>query len=143
VVDLADLADCLATNDIAILATAAPHPLVDAGILRSARPAGAGPLTLVDLSLPRNVDPSVRALDSVRLIDLADLRADGASDAGNLADDVAATEVIIESELRRYLRWRESRSAVASARRDDASNAGDPDATARRRCRLAVDVRRP
>jgi len=32
VVDLADLADCLATSDIAILATAAPHPLVDADI---------------------------------------------------------------------------------------------------------------
>jgi glutamyl-tRNA reductase len=43
VVDLADLADCLTTSDIAILATAAPHPLVDARILRSARVPGAGP----------------------------------------------------------------------------------------------------
>jgi glutamyl-tRNA reductase len=118
VVDLADLAGCLATNDIAILATAAPHPLVDAQLLRSARPAGAGPMTLVDLSLPRNVDPSVRALASVRLIDLADLRAGGASDAGDLADELAATEEIIETVLRRYLRWLESRSAAASLRRD-------------------------
>jgi glutamyl-tRNA reductase len=150
VVDLADLADCLATNDIAILATAAPHPLVDAGILRSARPAGAGALTLVDLSLPRNVDPSVRALASVRLIDLADLRAGGASDAGDLADVLAAIEVIIEGELGRYLRWRERRSAMASLRsdagdprliNDNASNAADPDATARRLHRLAVDAR--
>ena len=117
VVDLADLADCLATNDIAILATAAPHPLVDVRILRSARPAGTGSMTLVDLSLPRNVDPSVRALASVRLIDLADLRAGGASDAGDLADELAATEGIIETELRRYLRWLESRSAAASLRR--------------------------
>jgi glutamyl-tRNA reductase len=117
VVDLAGLAECLATNDIAILATAAPHPLVDARILRSARPADAGSLTLVDLSLPRNVDPSVRALPSVRLIDLADLRAGGAGDAGDLADELAATEEIIETELRRYLRWLESRSAADSLRR--------------------------
>jgi glutamyl-tRNA reductase len=117
VVDLADLADCLATTDIAILATAAPHPLVDARMLRSARPAGRRSLTLVDLSLPRNVDPSVRELASVRLIDLADLRAGGARDAGDLADDLAATEEIIEAELRRYRRWLESRSAAAALRR--------------------------
>jgi glutamyl-tRNA reductase len=114
VVDLAGLADCLATSDIAILATAAPHPLVDPGLLRSARAAGAGPLTLVDLSMPRNVDPGVRALPRVRLIDLADLRAEGMTDAGDLARDLAATEEIIETELRRYLRWLAGRSAAAA-----------------------------
>ena len=57
VVDLRDLAGCLAASDIAILATTAPQPLVDTRMLRSARAAGAGPLTLVDLSMPRNVDP--------------------------------------------------------------------------------------
>jgi glutamyl-tRNA reductase len=117
VVDLADLAGQLATTDIAILATAAPHPLVDASILRSARAASAGSLTLVDLSMPRNVDPAVRALPSVRLIDLADLRSDGMSDAGDLARDLAATEEIIETELQRYLRWLAGRSAAAALRR--------------------------
>jgi glutamyl-tRNA reductase len=117
VADLADLADCLATSDIAILATAAPHPLVDANILRSARAVGAGPLTLVDLSMPRNVDPAVRALPWVRLINLADLRSDGMSDAGDLAHDLAATEEIIETELQRYLHWLASRSAAAALHR--------------------------
>ncbi|HKE65745.1 MAG TPA: NAD(P)-dependent oxidoreductase, partial [Micromonosporaceae bacterium] len=104
VVDLADLSACLGACDVAILATAAPHPLVDARGLTTARPAAVRPaavrpaavrpaavrpaaarpaaarpnasgrLTLVDLSLPRNVDPDVRALPSVRLLDLADLR---------------------------------------------------------------------
>jgi glutamyl-tRNA reductase len=117
VVDLADLADCLATSDIAILATAAPHPLVDARILRSARAADAGPLTLMDLSMPRNVDPAVRALPWVRLIDLADLRSDGMGDADDLAHDLAATEEIIEAELQRYLRWLAGRSAAAALHR--------------------------
>jgi glutamyl-tRNA reductase len=116
-VDLGRLVDCLATSDIAILATAAPHPLVDAHTIRSARGAGAGPLTLLDLSLPRNVDPSVRTLPSVRLIDLVDLRAGGATDAGDLADDVALTEAIIESEVLRYQRWRSSRTAAGALQR--------------------------
>jgi glutamyl-tRNA reductase len=117
VTDLADLADCLAASDIAILATTAAQPLVDARTLRAARAAGAGPLTLVDLSMPRNVDPAVRALPFVRLIDLADLRPDGMSDVGNLVHDVAATEEIIETEMRRYLRWLAGRSAAAALHR--------------------------
>lgn len=114
VVDLADLAACLAACDIAILATAAPHPLVDARILRSARPTGAGPLMLVDLSLPRNVDPDVRALPTVELTDLADLRAAAATQTSDFTTDMAVTEEIIEGELARYLRWLAGRSAAAA-----------------------------
>ncbi len=117
VVDLADLAGCLAASDIAVLATAAPHPLVDVRMLQSAPGARAGLLTLLDLSLPRNVDPGVRALPWVRLIDLADLRSAGMSGAGELAGDLAAAEQIIETELRRYLRWLASRSAATAVRR--------------------------
>jgi len=117
VVDLASLADCLAASDVAILATTAPHPLVDARMLRSARDASAGPLTLVDLSMPRNVDPAVRALPWVRLIDLAGLRFDGMSEAGGLARDLAATEEIIDTELQRYRRWLAGRSAAAALHR--------------------------
>jgi len=117
VADLAGLAGCLAASDIAILATAAPHPLVDPRVLRSARPAAAGPLTLVDLSLPRNVDPAVRALPGVELIDLADLRRQEGSRAGDLAHHLAATEEIIEAELARYLRWLGGRPAAAALRR--------------------------
>ena len=114
VVDIADLADCLARTDIAIMATAAPHPLVDSGMLRSARAAGGGPLTLVDLSMPRNVDPAVRALPWVRLIDLADLRSRGVSDAADLAGELVVTEEIVEAELRRYLQWLAGKSAAAA-----------------------------
>src|SRR6516164_3485341 len=117
VVDLADLADCLATSDIAILATAAPHPLVDVDILRSARAVDAGPLTLVDLSMPRNVDLGVRALPRVRLIDLADLRSDGMNDADDLTRELAVTEEIVEIELQRYLHWLAGRSAGAALHR--------------------------
>jgi glutamyl-tRNA reductase len=117
VVDLAGLADCLAASDVAILATTAPHPLVDPHLLRSARAAGAGRLTLVDLSMPRNVDPAARALPWVRLIDLADLRSDGTADAGDLVRDLAAAEEIIETELQRYLGWLAGRPAAAALHR--------------------------
>jgi glutamyl-tRNA reductase len=71
----------------------------------------------VDLSMPRNVDPAVRALPWIRLIDLADLRSDGTPEAGHLVHDLAATEEIIEAELQRYLRWLAGRSAAAALHR--------------------------
>jgi glutamyl-tRNA reductase len=137
VVDLAGLVGCLAASDIAILATTAPHPLVDADILRSARAAGAGPLTLVDLSMPRNVDPAARALPWVRLIDLADLRSAGTSDAGGLVHDLAATEEIIEAELQRYLRWLAGRSAAAALHR---MRSGAEDVAREELARIAGDL---
>ena len=137
VVDIADLADCLATSDIAVLATTAPHLLVDAHTLRSARAAGAGPLTLVDLSMPRNVDPIVRALPWVRLIDLADLRSGGMSDAGDLVHDLTAAEEIIETELRRYVRWLAGRSAAAALHR---MRNGAEDIAREEMARIAVEL---
>jgi glutamyl-tRNA reductase len=112
VVDIADLAGNLAKSDIAILATTAPRPLVDLRILQLARAVGAGPVTLLDLSMPRNVDPRVRALPWVRLIDLADLRSGGMSNAGDLVRELEAAEEIVEIELRRYRRWLAGRSAA-------------------------------
>jgi len=137
VADIGGLADCLATSDIAILATTASQPLIDARMLRSARAAGAGPLTVVDLSMPRNVDPAVRALPWVRLVDLADLRSDGLNGAGDLAGDLAATEEIIETELRRYLRWLAGRSAAAALHR---MRSGAEDIAREEMARIAGDL---
>ena len=119
VVDLAELPAVLATTDVAFLATAAPHPLVDAELLRACRPAGDPPLTLMDLALPRNVHSSVRELPSVRLIDLADLRA---AEAPVLVAEVAAVEEVIDTELARYRRWAAARRVGPALRRmrDDA-----------------------
>ncbi len=114
VVDLDALPVALATADVAVLATAAPHPLVDADLLRACRPAGSPRLTLLDLALPRNVHPSVRELASVRLIDLADLRA---ADAPVLVAEVAAVEQVIEAELARHRRWAAARGVGPALRR--------------------------
>jgi glutamyl-tRNA reductase len=141
-VDLDALPEFLRRADLAVLATAAPHPLVDVDLVRSARRDTATTLTLIDLSLPRNVDPSVRTLPSVRLIDLADLRTMGAADAVTFTQQVAATEAVIELELARYRRWLAARSAAAALRqlradghdiaRAEIARAGDlpPDAQA-------------
>lgn len=120
VVDLSRLTEVLQTADLAIFGTAAPHRLLAAGQLADLT-ARRNDLVIVDLCVPRNVDPAVRSVPGVRLVDLTDLRAAGAPESEAVSRDVAAAEQIVEEELVRYLRWLAGRSAAASIRqlRDD------------------------
>ena len=71
--------------------------------------------------MPRNVDPAVRDLPGVRLLDLADLRATGtpATDAATdaVTTDLATADQLITDELDRYQRWLAGRAAAGSIRR--------------------------
>jgi glutamyl-tRNA reductase len=114
-VDLAQLVDVLARADVAIFATGAPHPLVDADRLASV--SAAPDLLVLDLCVPRNVDPAVRGIPGVDLVDLADLRAQGRAECESVAHDLLSAEGIIAEEVDRYVRWLAGRSAVAPLRR--------------------------
>jgi glutamyl-tRNA reductase len=116
VVDLARLVDVLRTSDVAIFGTAAPHRLLDAERLA---PALAGPtrrLLVLDLCVPRNVDPDVGTLPGAHLVDLDELRAQGAPGSEAISRDVAQAERIVGEELDRYQRWLAGRAAATSVR---------------------------
>lgn len=95
--ELADLVAVLATADLVICATSASSDLVrlqDVRTSAAARVSGRS-LTLVDLSLPRTVEPLVAALPGVRLIGLDDL-GDGDDPLGRQAAAVvAAAESVV------------------------------------------------
>ena len=119
-VDLADLARVLGRVDVAVFATAAPHPLVDAAGLSRSRAAGSRAgrrLLVLDLCVPRNVDSAVRGLTGVRLVDLDDLRAAGTRDVESMACHVQTAERIVAEDVDRYVRWLGGRSAVVPLRR--------------------------
>jgi len=86
---LEELPARLATADVVFVATSAGRQILRAELVSAvvaARPDR--PLTVVDLSLPRNVDPAVDAVPGVRLLDLDDL-----GDAGSgIAPDLWALE---------------------------------------------------
>ncbi|MCP3421736.1 glutamyl-tRNA reductase [Nocardioides pinisoli] len=72
-VPLDRLVDELATADIVISCTGAPEPLVRLGDVVTARGSSDRPLTVIDLALPHDVDPSLADLPGVELINLAGL----------------------------------------------------------------------
>lgn len=117
VVDLARLLDVLALSDVAIFGTAAPHPLFRAEQLARLPRAGETERLVIDLCVPRNVDPDVRLLPGVRLVDLADLHRDAVGSEDRLSLDVTVAERIIDTELHGYHSWLAARTAAASVRR--------------------------
>jgi glutamyl-tRNA reductase len=110
---LEDLRDELTQADIVITSTGAPGlvvQLVDVEAARAAR--GGRPLFLIDIALPRDVDPAVRGLSGVFLYDLDDLRSVADANLRERQRDAAAAEALVESEVGAYLGAQRSRRAV-------------------------------
>jgi glutamyl-tRNA reductase len=105
----ARLAALLPCYDVVVTAAGVPRLLgrdAVAGALaerRAERRAQA--LLVVDLSLPRDVDPAVRHLDGVELHDLDDLGSFGTRIAPEPAATVAAARALVGRELARLERW--------------------------------------
>jgi glutamyl-tRNA reductase len=106
VVALADLGSALARADLVISCTGADGYVITTDLL-AGRKRGGGPLVVLDLAMPRDVEPAVAGLPGVVVIGMDRLSEHG-TEAG--ADDVAAVRAICEAELAAY------RSAVDAAR---------------------------
>ncbi len=87
----------LSTVDLVVCATAARgYAIHPADVTR--------PITLIDLAVPRDIDPAVVHLPGVRLIDLETLGAVLRS-TGGLQADQDAVEAIVDVELEAFLTW--------------------------------------
>ncbi|HEX8496868.1 MAG TPA: glutamyl-tRNA reductase, partial [Actinomycetales bacterium] len=156
--ELTDLQQAIAEADVVVTCTGATGLVVGTDVVAGAMAARAGrPLAVVDLALPRDVDPGVAALPGVHLVDLALLQGErsGAGGSGPVAaDDVAAAHALIEAETA-LLRAERQAAAVAptvSALRSQAAEVVDaellrlasrlPDLDARARSEIARTVRR-
>jgi glutamyl-tRNA reductase len=67
---------------------------------------------LVDIGVPRNIDPSVRDVPGVHLFDMDDLMTMCPATPEDRARDMAHADVILEEEVGRFLYWWRSFHAV-------------------------------
>ena len=70
------------------------------------------PLCILDIALPRDVDPAVAKLDNVFLYDLDDLRNVVSSNAARRQAQLPAAEAVIGEEVERYWQWVAGLAAV-------------------------------
>lgn len=105
----------LAAADLVVCSTSAPHPLVGVADAREAmadRAAGgaARPLTIVDLSVPRNVESSIALVAGVHLVDLEGIGED-ARDRHPLRAAIESGNAIVGEEAARFSRDARARQA--------------------------------
>ena len=70
------------------------------------------PLGLVDLAVPRDVDPAVRAVPGVVLVDLDDVERRAARNRAARAGDADLAGAILDGEVERFEAWRAARSVA-------------------------------
>jgi glutamyl-tRNA reductase len=103
----------LGSVDLLLCSTAAPHPIVLEEHVRPALAARGGrPLCILDIALPRDVDPPVGTLDNVFLYDLDDLRAVVAANLDRRREQLPTAEQLIEREVEKYWQWLAGLAAV-------------------------------
>ena len=78
------------------------------------------PLFLIDIAVPRDIDPLVNELDDCYLYDIDDLEQAAEEVVAGRRDDAVRAEAIVREEVRAFESWRASRDvvpAIASLRR--------------------------
>jgi glutamyl-tRNA reductase len=108
---LHELDGALASADLLISCTGAVGHVIDTPLVASAQQSRAGrPLVVLDLALPRDVEPGVRHLDGVTVIDLETLAAT-VVDQEHVAD-VEAARAIVAEEVAAFLGWQRAASVA-------------------------------
>ncbi|MEW5887647.1 MAG: glutamyl-tRNA reductase [Pseudomonadota bacterium] len=123
VIKLDEIAERLPGYDIVVSCTASPLPIVGLGMVERALKARRHrPMVMVDLAVPRDIEPEVAQLDDVFLYTLDDLGQVVAAGLESRRAAVIEAEAIIDTRVASFLQWMEGREVVPTIRalRDNA-----------------------
>ncbi len=113
VMRLADLASRLHEFDIVVSSTASQLPIIGLGAVERALKARKHrPMFMVDLAVPRDIEPEVKELEDVYLYTVDDLAHVVQSGHANRQAAVAQAEAIIDAGVQSFVHWMDQRHAV-------------------------------
>jgi glutamyl-tRNA reductase len=101
-----DLPEELASADIVVSSTGSPHQILgrdELALVAGERPGR--PLLLIDIAVPRDIDPSVRDLPGITLYDMDDLQREVARNLSGREAEAARARAIVDEEVLRLDRW--------------------------------------
>jgi glutamyl-tRNA reductase len=108
-----ELPEQLQAADIVVSATNSPHHIVERDELEHVMSTRDGrPLLLVDIAVPRDVEPSCREVAGVSLHDIDDVQQIVERNASGRESEARRAEPILSAELDRFERWLASLEVV-------------------------------
>jgi glutamyl-tRNA reductase len=104
-----ELSQQLSHADVVISSTGSPGYVLEQSHVRdSIQHRQERPLLLIDIAVPRDIDPSVAELDGVQLYDIDALQSLSEADAASFQKDIAWAEEVVEQETLKFQEWWES-----------------------------------
>jgi glutamyl-tRNA reductase len=101
-----DLPELLVRADIVVSCTSSPHQIVGREELALVLAERADrPLLLMDIAVPRDIDPAVRGLPGITLYDMDDLQHAVARNMSGREAEAAKAGTLIEQEVERFTQW--------------------------------------
>jgi glutamyl-tRNA reductase len=126
VTSMAKVPEALAATDVVFTSVATTHPIVEVPVLAAAldHRDPDDPLLVVDLGVPRNVEPAAAELAGITLLDMDALRAAVEGALSGRQGEVAQAQAIVADQLERYRVAARARGAapVVSALRSRAED---------------------
>ncbi len=107
------LPSALAGVDIVVTATGSPHPILSRGDIATAmRSRRNQPLFIIDIAVPRDVDPAVGETEQVFLYNVDDLQTIVQDNLSRRTSEVDRAEALVDEEVARFMAWLHSRGVV-------------------------------
>jgi glutamyl-tRNA reductase len=99
----------MATADIVLVSTGAAHYLVGSDdVQRAVKQRMNRPMFLIDISVPRNIDPAVRHVDNAFLFDIDDLKFRVEQNRGERLQEAERAEHMVIEEVAAVRQWLQS-----------------------------------
>jgi glutamyl-tRNA reductase len=113
VMRLADLPSRLHEFDVVVSCTASQLPIIGLGAVeRALKTRKHRPMFMVDLAVPRDIEPEVKALEDVYLYTVDDLAHVVQTGHANRQAAVAQAEAIIDAGVQSFVHWMDQRGTV-------------------------------
>jgi glutamyl-tRNA reductase len=108
-----DMLPRLIESDIVVSSTGSPHQIVARDDMTEVMNQRDGrPLLLIDIAVPRDIDPGVRDVTGVTLYDMDDLQRQVSQNLGSREAEARRARAIVLEEVQRFAQWRASLDVV-------------------------------
>ncbi len=99
----------LTEADVVVTSTGSCEPLITANQIRNIMPRRKfRPIFLIDIAIPRDVEPSVNGIDGVYLYNIDDLQSVAKENMGERRLEAEKGESIIQLEMDKFMKWTET-----------------------------------
>ncbi len=116
-IELSDISAHLAEADIVLSSTASPEPVLSPDTVQAAiRARKHRPILMVDIAVPRDIDPEVSELADVYLYTVDDLQEVIEENRSSRQQAAEQAEEIIDTEVSHFMGWLRAQEAVSTIR---------------------------